>query len=101
MAGRAAARSPGGRVDGRRDGSLGHVFCVAVELDDPTRSRALALVRELRDPAIPDEETGVRVDELERILCCPHVISLMFFREPELSDEEVIEEALKYQPFAL
>ncbi|SCL50187.1 hypothetical protein GA0070603_0927 [Micromonospora chersina] len=73
---------------------------MAVELDGPARSRALALVRELRDPALPDEEAGARVDELERILCCPHVLSLMFFTEPGLSDEEVIEEALKYQPFA-
>ncbi|MFI7523814.1 e9imm peptide [Micromonospora globbae] len=72
-----------------------------MELEDGTRSRALALVRELRNPALPDEETGARIDDLERILCCPRVISLMFFREPELSDEEVIEEALKYQPFAL
>jgi hypothetical protein len=80
---------------------MGPVFCVAVEPDDATRSRALALVRQLRNPAIPDEETGPRVEELERVLRCPHVISLMFFREPELSDEEVVEEALKYQPFAL
>ncbi|MGW4499329.1 hypothetical protein ACWENR_12055 [Micromonospora sp. NPDC004336] len=57
-------------------------------LDNATRSRALTLVRELRNPALPGEEAGARVDELERILCCPHVISLMFFGEPELSDEK-------------
>src|SRR5690606_6246359 len=50
VADRATARSPGGRVGGRRDGSLGREFCVAVELDDSTRSRALTLVRELRNP---------------------------------------------------
>lgn len=80
---------------------MGHVHWVAVELDDATRYRALALVCELRDPAIPDEETGARVDELERILRCPHVITLMFFKQPELNDEELIEEALKYQRSAL
>ncbi|MBQ1046582.1 MULTISPECIES: hypothetical protein [unclassified Micromonospora] len=70
-------------------------------LDDATRGRALVLVRELRDPTIPDEETGAKLDELERILRCPHVITLMFFAQPELTDEEVVAEALAYQPFAL
>ncbi|MFI5849116.1 hypothetical protein ACIA8B_24120 [Micromonospora chalcea] len=72
-----------------------------MELDDATRDRALALVRELRDPTIPDEETGAKLDELKRILRCPHVITLMFFAQPELTDEEVIAEALAYEPFAL
>lgn len=61
----------------------------------------MVLVRELRDPTIPDEETGAKLDELERILRCPHVITLMFFAQPELTDEEVVAEALAYQPFAL
>lgn len=73
----------------------------AVELDDATRDRALFLVRELRDPNIPDEETGAKLDELKRILRCPHVTILMFFNEPELTDEEVVAEALAYEPFAL
>ena len=80
---------------------LGAVPSTAVELDDASRGRALALVRELRDPAIPDEKTGAKLDELTRILRCPHVITLMFFNQPELTDEEVIAEALTYEPFAL
>nr|WP_030504775.1 hypothetical protein [Micromonospora purpureochromogenes] len=72
-----------------------------MELDDATRDRALVLVRELRDPTIPDEEAGAKLDELERILRCPHVITLMFFAQPELTDEEVVAEARAYEPFAL
>ncbi|MFJ1542622.1 hypothetical protein ACIODS_29200 [Micromonospora chalcea] len=72
-----------------------------MEMDDATRDRALVLVRELLDPTIPDEETGAKLDELERILRCPHVTTLMFFTQPELTDEEVVAEALAYEPFAL
>lgn len=93
----ATGLASGGRLEIR----LGAVPSGAVELDDASRGRALALVRELRDPATPDEETGAKLEELERIVRCPDVITLMFFNQPELTDEEVVAEALAYEPFAL
>ncbi|MFI5490863.1 hypothetical protein [Micromonospora echinaurantiaca] len=63
------------------------------------RQRALTLMAELLHT--PDEEVGTKVDELERILKCPHVTTYMFHHTPHLTDEEVIEKALAYEPIAL
>lgn len=70
---------------------------------NPTdRSRALALIQELRDPSRTDEESLVpKMLELERLVRCPHVSDLLFHHQPELTDEEVLSKALEYRPFAL
>ncbi|WP_275409079.1 hypothetical protein [Paractinoplanes brasiliensis] len=39
------------------------------------------------------------MDELERVLLYPRVSDLLFWRTPELSADEVIDEALQYHPF--
>lgn len=65
------------------------------------RERALQLIRQVRDPALPDEELAVQLDELERLVVNPHIGELLFFEEPELSNEEVLERALGYKPFTL
>ena len=70
-------------------------------LDEAGRERALQLIRQLRDPRLPDEASGPLFDELERLLVYPRVVNLMFFEDPELSDEEVVERALEYKPFEL
>lgn len=70
-----------------------------MNIDEGTRGRALELVRLLRNPSLPGEETNEPLDELERILRCPHVLNLMFYEIPELSDENVIARALNYRPF--
>ena len=41
------------------------------------------------------------IDELSRLLADPRVSDLLFWHEPELTDEEVIEEALRYRPYEL
>ncbi|OJF10730.1 hypothetical protein [Couchioplanes caeruleus] len=70
-----------------------------MEIGGDVRERALELVRLLRDPNLPDSETDGPLVELERITRCPHVSDLMFFRDPSLSDEEVVDQALSYRPF--
>jgi hypothetical protein len=72
-----------------------------MQLDDRLRERALALIRELRDPTLPDEEVGVRLDELARVLGYPDVSDLIFHQRPELTDDEIVTRALEYRPFAL
>lgn len=70
------------------------------EIDGATRMRALELIRMLRNPPhVPDEETDDLLTQLERMLGCPHVSDLMFYENPELSDDEVIDRALAYSPF--
>jgi hypothetical protein len=68
-------------------------------LDAAKHQRAVDLVRSLRDPGVPDEAAGALIDELSRLLGHPRVIEPLFWRTPELTDEEVIEEALRYHPF--
>ncbi|MEU8240977.1 hypothetical protein AB0C07_22265 [Actinoplanes missouriensis] len=65
-----------------------------------TKERALELVRLLRDPRLPDSEADGLLLELERITRCPHVSDLMFFRDPSLSDQEVVKQAISYRPFS-
>ncbi|MDP9794718.1 hypothetical protein J2S43_003230 [Catenuloplanes nepalensis] len=72
-----------------------------MELDDAGRARALDLVRRLRDPRLPDEETDPLLTELERLLVNPHVSDLIFYHDPELTDDEVVTHARRYEPFAL
>jgi hypothetical protein len=39
------------------------------------------------------------MDELERLLLYPRVSDLLFWHTPELSTDEVIDEALRFRPF--
>jgi hypothetical protein len=57
------------------------------------------MIRRLRDPKISDEAASALFDELARLLVHPRVGDLLFWRTPELTEEEVIEEALQYHPF--
>ena len=70
-------------------------------LDAAERARAVHLVRELRDPRLPDESADVLLVELERLLAFPRITDLLFYEDPELSDEEVIEKALENRPIEL
>lgn len=70
-------------------------------LDRASHDRALELIRQLRDPALPDDSSDVLFVELERLLSCPRISDLLFHEIPELSDEEVTAKALEQKPFAL
>jgi hypothetical protein len=68
-------------------------------LDDSKGRRVLELIRILRNPATPDEDADALLNELEKLLAHPGVSDLLFWRTPELTDEEVVEEALRHHPF--
>jgi hypothetical protein len=68
-------------------------------LDDTQRRRARLLVQRLKDPTLPDEASAELLDELKKMLLHPRVGDLLFWRTPELTEDEVIDEALLYQPF--
>ena len=65
------------------------------------REKALELVQLARDPAVSDERLGELIDGLKHVIPYPSWINLLFHRVPDLSDEEVVDEALRYRPFAL
>jgi hypothetical protein len=68
-------------------------------LDGAQRQRARNLVERLKEPTLPDGASGKLLGELERLFLYPWVSHLLFWRTPELSADEVIDEALRYQPF--
>ena len=68
-------------------------------LDDAQRQRARLLIQRLKDPTLPDETGAELLDELKEMLLYPRVSDLLFWRTPELTEDEVIDEALQYQPF--
>jgi hypothetical protein len=72
-----------------------------MQIDDRLRQRARALIRELRDPTLRDEDVGARLDELAKMLGYPNVTDLIFHQRPELTDDEIVARALEYRPFAL
>lgn len=69
--------------------------------DERTRERALEFVELARDPAVSDERLGELIDELKHVIPYPSWINLLFHRVPDLSDEQVVEEALRYRPIEL
>jgi hypothetical protein len=68
-------------------------------LDDSKRRRARDLIHRLRAPRLPDKASGELFDELEKLLLYSGVADLLFWRTPELSVDDVIDEALRYRPF--
>ncbi|MFI5841186.1 e9imm peptide [Catenuloplanes sp. NPDC051500] len=68
-------------------------------LDDAQRQRARDLIQRLRDPKLPDEASNELLEALEKVLLYPRVSDLLFWRTPEFTADEVIDEALRYWPF--
>lgn len=71
------------------------------QLSSTDRARASELIRQLLGPSLPDNRTRAPLEELERILACPHVSDLLFYEDPPMTEEQVIERALQYRPFAM
>lgn len=67
-----------------------------------TRPELVALVtRIMRDKYRSEAEQDEDVRRLERAVPHPAVTDLMFQSVPELTPDEVVDEALAYKPFAL
>ena len=68
---------------------------------DPRRERAIELVRDVRYGRLPDDQASAKLDELEQLIAHPQWADLLFYQDPELSDEQAVDAALAYRPFAL
>lgn len=73
------------------------------DLAENTRKneKALELVALARDPTVSDERLGEIIDELKYVIPYPSWGNLIFHHVPDLSDEEVVGEALRHRPIAL
>lgn len=65
------------------------------------RARCLILVRLIRTGVGSEEDGDGYFQELQRLKPNPNWAELMFYRTPDLSDEEVVDEGLAYRPIAL
>jgi hypothetical protein len=72
---------------------------VARTLNDLQRQQARELIDRLHSQGLPDETCGEILDALEKLLVYPRVSDLLFWRTPDLTADEVIDEALRYRPF--
>ena len=88
----------GGQATAHQDGCMGSNRRT---LSPDDHRRALNLIAELRRPTMPEDMADALMVELERLVICPHIADLMFWAKPELSDDEVLNRALEYEPFAL
>ncbi|GID29464.1 hypothetical protein [Paractinoplanes brasiliensis] len=70
-------------------------------IESELRARCLELVHMIRSGAGSEEEGDRYFEELQRIKPNPNWADIMFYRFPDLSDEEVVEEGLAYRPMAL
>jgi hypothetical protein len=70
-------------------------------ISDEQRARAVELVEMIRSPISSDEESAAFTAELKRLIPHPAWDDVLFWHKPELSDEEAVDEALRYRPFAL
>jgi hypothetical protein len=64
-------------------------------------ARAVELVEMIRSPIYSDEENAALTAELKRLIPHPGWDDLLFWHTPELSDEDAVDEALRYRPIAL
>jgi len=71
------------------------------QLGSADRSRASELIQTLRNPSLPDDQVQAPLEELERILGYPRVSDLLFYENPPLTEDQVIDRALQYHPFEM
>ncbi|WP_143070852.1 hypothetical protein [Streptomyces malaysiense] len=64
-------------------------------------TRALEVVALIRSGTLPDEDCAELLTELQRLIPHPAWLDLMFHNDPSLTDEEVVNAASSYRPFAL
>lgn len=66
-----------------------------------SRDQLVELVQRIRNFRGSDKQLSSLIEVLERNVPHPNVSNLIFWHAPELSSDEVIEQALKYRPLEL
>lgn len=69
----------------------------------PSRSRdeLIRLVQQIMDAGLPEREHDALLKRLKQSVLHPRVSDLIYYSDPELAAEEVVDHALAYRPIAL
>lgn len=66
-----------------------------------SREELVRMVQLLIDARLPEEEEDRIVDELKSSVLHPRVTDLIYYNNPKLTAEEVVDRALAYRPIEL
>jgi len=66
-----------------------------------TRDELIQMVQQLIDATLPEDEEDALVEELKNSVLHPRVTDLIYYSDPELTAEEVVDQALAYRPVEL
>jgi hypothetical protein len=71
-----------------------------MQVSGMSRSDLIRLVRSIMNAEGTEEEISDRIDLLEAEVSHPRVSDLIYYSDPELTPEQVVDEALSYRPIA-
>ncbi|MFE9767854.1 bacteriocin immunity protein [Streptomyces sp. NPDC005808] len=66
-----------------------------------TRDELIQMVQQLIDATLPEDEEDALMEELKNSVLHPRVTDLIYYSDPELKAEEVVDQALTYRPIEL
>ncbi|MFJ9708729.1 bacteriocin immunity protein [Streptomyces sp. NPDC101234] len=66
-----------------------------------TRDELIRLVQQIMDARLPEREQDALLEELKQSVLHPRVSDLIYHSDPELTAEEVVDQAMAYRPIAL
>ncbi|OLZ59342.1 hypothetical protein AV521_45535 [Streptomyces sp. IMTB 2501] len=68
---------------------------------DKSREELVRIVQQLIDARLPEEEEDRLMEELKASVLHPRVSDLIYYSNPPLTAEEVVNQALAYRPIGL
>ncbi|MEU2422781.1 bacteriocin immunity protein [Streptomyces sp. NPDC007851] len=66
-----------------------------------TPDELILLVQQIMDARLPEREHDALLEELKQSVLHPRISDLIYYSDPELTAEEVVDQALAYRPIAL
>ncbi|MET8949133.1 bacteriocin immunity protein [Streptomyces sp. NPDC004542] len=66
-----------------------------------TREELIYIVQQLIDATLPEEEEDRLLEELKESVPHPRVSDLIYYSDPALTAEDVVDQALSYRPIEL
>ena len=66
-----------------------------------SRERIVWIAQHLIDATLPEEEEDALVEELQESVPHPRVTDLIFYTDPPLTADQVVDQALTYRPIEL
>lgn len=68
---------------------------------DLSKTELVSLVCQIVDSKSSDDDVAIWLDQVIKETGRPHVGEYIFYSEPELSPDQVVEKALSYKPIRL